>query len=355
MNRVGPRLALIVFVSTLMLASCNRLMEMVQKPDDQAITTEIQGRLFADAVLKTRDIRVSSSHGVVALAGTVNTELEKAAAENLAKQAKGVKQVTNELIVAPAASAPAPTAAETASAAAPAPEPVRAAPQRTERRRVARHPEPAPTAAAVSEAAPQTESAAATPAPAAPPATPAHTFDPEPAVRRAEQITIPAGSTITVRMIDGIDSSQHRAGEEFAATVEAPVVVDDRVIVRRGADARVRLRLAASAGHMTGRSELEVELVGLAVGSQTYAVETSVVEKTGASRGKRTAATVGGGAALGGLIGAIAGKGKGAAIGAAVGAGAGTAVQAATKGEQVKIPPETKLDFTLKAPLTVTL
>ncbi len=106
---------------------------------------------------------------------------------------------------------------------------------------------------------------------------------------------------------------------------------------------------------MTGRSELEVELVGLAAGNQTYAVETAVVEKTGASRGKRTAATVGGGAALGGLIGAIAGKGKGAAIGAAVGAGAGTAVQAATKGEQIQIPPETKLDFTLKAPLTVTM
>ncbi|MBZ5515029.1 MAG: hypothetical protein LAN62_09340 [Acidobacteriia bacterium] len=55
------------------------------------------------------------------------------------------------------------------------------------------------------------------------------------------------------------------------------------------------------------------------------------------------------------IIGAIAGGGKGAAIGAAVGAGAGTAVQAATKGQQIQIPPETKLDFTLKAPITVTM
>jgi len=62
-----------------------------------------------------------------------------------------------------------------------------------------------------------------------------------------------------------------------------------------------------------------------------------------------------GGAALGALIGAIAGKGKGAAVGGAIGAGAGTAVQASTKGEQVQIPPETKLDFTLKAPLTLTM
>jgi len=355
MNRIGSRLALIVFSSTLLLSSCN-LSDVFQKPNDQAITSEIQAKLFADSVLKTRDVRVTSANGVVALAGSVNTELEKAAVENLAKQVKGVKQVTNELIVAPTASAPAAAPAETAAAAPPAPEPVRAA-ERPERRRSTRQSERAPAAAKASQPAASTESAAApaatAPAPAAAPvAAPAPA---PPPARQPEHITIPAGTTITVRMIDGIDSSQNRPGEEFSATIDAPVVVDERVIIRRGADARVRLRQSASAGRMTGRSELEVELVGLAAGDQTYAVETSVVEKAGASRGKRTAATVGGGAALGGLIGAIAGKGKGAAIGAAVGAGAGTAVQAATKGEQVQIPPETKLDFTLKAPLTVTM
>ena len=168
-------------------------------------------------------------------------------------------------------------------------------------------------------------------------------------------VTIPAGTVVTVRMTDSIDSERHRPGEEFAATVNAPVLVDDRVVVRKGADARVRLVEARSAGRMTGRSVLHVELVGLEVGSEALAVESSVYEKAGASRGKRTATTVGGGAALGGLIGAVAGKGKGAAIGAAVGAGAGTAVQAATKGQQIQIPSETKLDFTLKVPITVTM
>ena len=112
---------------------------------------------------------------------------------------------------------------------------------------------------------------------------------------------------------------------------------------------------SASAGRMAGRSELQLELVGLAVGSNTYSVESGRYEKQGASRGTRTAETVGGGAAVGALIGAIAGHGKGAAIGAAVGAGAGTAVQAGTRGQQVKVPSETKLDFTLKVPITVTL
>ena len=45
----------------------------------------------------------------------------------------------------------------------------------------------------------------------------------------------------------------------------------------------------------------------------------------------------------------------GAAIGAGVGAGGGAGVQAAGHGAQVKIPSETKIDFTLKAPVTVTI
>ena len=80
-----------------------------------------------------------------------------------------------------------------------------------------------------------------------------------------------------------------------------------------------------------------------------------LIAALGASRGKRTAETVGGGAILGGLIGAIAGHGKGAAIGSVIGAGAGTAVEAGTKAPPMKIAPETKIDFTLKAPISVTL
>ena len=75
--------------------------------------------------------------------------------------------------------------------------------------------------------------------------------------------------------------------------------------------------------------------------------------QTGSSRGKRTAETVGGGAVIGTLLGAVIGGGKGAAIGAATGAGAGGAVQGVTKGQQVRIPSETKLDFILEQPVEV--
>jgi hypothetical protein len=345
MLRLRIPLAVALLSGTLLFGGCSYL-QTLQKPDDQAIASDIQGKLFADSVLKTRDIRVTCESGIVTLAGTVNTDLEKAAVERLAAQVNGVRQVQNQLTVGPAAAL-----AEPLAAAQPEPTPPSA---RAERAKPARRTEGESSAGNVTEPARQAEAP-----PASAPTTPAQMAATEPAprppVRQPVQVTVPAGSTITVRMIDGIDSSQNRPGEEFAASVDAPVVVDDHIVIRKGADARVRLVQAKSAGRMTGQSQLQVELVGLAIGAQTYAVESSAVEKTGASRGKRTAATVGGGAALGGIIGAIAGKGKGAAIGAAVGAGAGTAVQGATKGEQIQIPPETKLDFALKAPITVTM
>ncbi len=167
-------------------------------------------------------------------------------------------------------------------------------------------------------------------------------------------VTVPAGTAITVRMIDGIDSSRNRAGQDFAASVDSPVVVGERVTIPRGADARVRLVEAKGAGHIKGSSLLELELVSLTFGGNTYAVESSLHEQRGASRGKRSAEVIGGGAGLGAVIGAIAGKGKGAAIGAGAGAATGTAVEMATRGQQVKVPSETKVTFTLKNGIKVT-
>ena len=102
------------------------------------------------------------------------------------------------------------------------------------------------------------------------------------------------------------------------------------------------------------RSELGLELASIVFQGKTYNVVSSDVKHSGTSRGKQSAERIGGGAALGALIGAVAGGGKGAAIGAAVGGGAGTGVQVFTKGQQVKIPSETRLDFTLQQPLDIT-
>lgn len=164
---------------------------------------------------------------------------------------------------------------------------------------------------------------------------------------------IPAGTVITVRMIDSVDSQHNRPGDEFDATVAEPVVVGDRVVIPKGSEAKTRLVEAKSAGRIKGQSELQLELTQVTVDGQNYYVRTGLYTEQGSSRGKRSAKVIGGGAGLGALIGAIAGGKKGAAIGAGVGAGAGTAVQATTHGEQVKVPSEAKVEFTLRTSLTV--
>jgi hypothetical protein len=104
---------------------------------------------------------------------------------------------------------------------------------------------------------------------------------------------------------------------------------------------------------MTGQSTLALELVRMEFQGKSYVLASNEYTQTGSSRGKRTAETVGGGAVIGTLLGAVIGGGKGAAIGAATGAGAGGAVQGVTKGQQVKIPSETKVDFSLEQPVEV--
>ena len=124
-------------------------------------------------------------------------------------------------------------------------------------------------------------------------------------------------------MIDSVDSSVNATGEVFHASLDAPLVVNDEVVVPKGANISVRLAQASSAGHMSGKSELRLELVKLVYQGKSYPLVSSTYELAGTSRGKRTAGTIAGGAAIGALIGAIAGGGKGAAIGAGVGGGTG--------------------------------
>jgi hypothetical protein len=76
---------------------------------------------------------------------------------------------------------------------------------------------------------------------------------------------------------------------------------------------------------------------------------------TGIGKNKRTAETVGGGAALGTIIGAIAGGAKGAAIGVLVGAAGGAGIEVLNKGKDVRVPAETLLNFRLDRPVTLSL
>lgn len=165
-------------------------------------------------------------------------------------------------------------------------------------------------------------------------------------------VTVPAGTRLQVRMIDGVDSDSSRPGDRFRASLSDDLIADGTIVAPRGTDVYGRLIEAKEAGHLSGRSELRLELTGITVNQQVQPIVTGEYQTTGKSRGANTAKKVGGGAGLGALIGAIAGGGKGAAIGAGVGAGAGTAIQVMTRGQQVRVPSETELEFTLQQPAT---
>jgi hypothetical protein len=167
-------------------------------------------------------------------------------------------------------------------------------------------------------------------------------------------VTIPAGQSILIRMIDGVDSSKNHVGDIFHASLETDLNVNDTLVARKGTDVYGRLANAQEAGHISGSSELQLELTRIVIDGKDYPVVSSDYSLKGQGRGKNTAEKVGGGAALGAIIGAIAGGGKGAAIGAGVGSAAGGTVQVLTRGQQVKVPSETVLEFRLQQPATVT-
>jgi hypothetical protein len=187
----------------------------------------------------------------------------------------------------------------------------------------------------------------------APPATQGNVLrqdrpEPQAPVQRAGA-ELPAGTTLVVRMIDGVDSQVNRVGQTFAASLDEPVLRDGETLIPRGADVVVKLTDAKESGKLAGHSELTLDLVSVRINGKTVDLNTETVSKESSSRGARTAKVAGGTAALGAIIGAIAGGGKGAAIGAGAGAAAGAGAEVLTKGQRVKIPSETRLSFVLES------
>ena len=159
--------------------------------------------------------------------------------------------------------------------------------------------------------------------------------------------SLPAGTNLTIRLIDAINSETNRVGQTFRASIDQPVMLDGNTVIPRGADAVVKLVDQKESGKLTGKAELSVSLQSISVNGRMVDLNTQTVTEESSSRGARTAKVAGGTAAVGAIIGAIAGGGKGAAIGAGAGAAAGAGSQVITGGQRVRIPSETRLTFVL--------
>jgi len=267
-----------------------------------------------------------------------------------------------------------PAASQPAPAASPVPDeprtrvvPVAEAPKRPVREApkpvVKQTPKPeAPPAQTTTSAGPVTPPTLNLPAPVPPPiAVPAPPPDdvkevkPEAVEPPTRRVSVPSGTLVSVRMVDSINSGTDHVGQSFKASLESPITVDNDTVFPKGAEVYVKLTEVKSAGNLSGRSELQLQLDRIFLGKTSYRVESNTFTNTGSSQTAKTAKTAGIGAAIGAVIGGIAGGGKGAVIGGATGAGAGVGIEAITKGEQVRVDSETRLDFRLESPLDVTV
>jgi BON domain len=328
-------------------------------PTDGQVTAQIQSKISQDSGLQGKPITVQTSSGVVTLSGTVENDTERTAAARYASEVPGVKQVVNNLQIMSAAAPAAPAPQETTAP----PEPPRRTANlkpsnlkpRATHRRIHRN-------VPVAEEAEETEAPVTTAGGAmaeeqsapAPASDAASTPPPPPAPPAPKKVTISSGTTMAIRLVDPIDSETAQPGQTFRATLDTPLSSEGDVAIPSGYDVQGHVVDVKSAGKFAGRSELVLQLDRIMVGDKSYNIQTDQYRREGNSRSKNTAEKVGAGAVIGAIIGGIAGGGKGAGIGAAAGGGLGGGVQAATKGQQIKLPAETVLNFTLQSPLTVT-
>ena len=161
-------------------------------------------------------------------------------------------------------------------------------------------------------------------------------------------VLVPAQTSLIIRMTDPVDSQRDVVGQTYRASIDEPVLVDGRTVIRRGADVIVKLVDDKQSGKLEGRTVLTLDLASVEIRGQLRAVDTTDVQQQSSSRGARTGKVVGGTTVLGAILGGIAGGGKGAAIGAASGAAVGTGAEIMTKGQRVRIPSETRLTFVLQ-------
>lgn len=251
--------------------------------NDAKIAEDVQSKVAADPATNDAAVSVTAKDGKVTIKGTVKDAATQQKVEQIAKQEPGVSDVSDQTAIVPAPGA-----------------------------------EPA--------------QAANMPAAAPPP-------PPEP-------IVVPAGTALTVTTDQALSSKSSKAGQTFLATVAQPVTVHGKTAIPKGSSVTGTVITAKEKGKIKGEGQLGIALTSVTIHGKNYPIQTGTLDNTEKGKGKRTAATTGGGAAGGALIGGLAGGGKGAGIGALVGAAGGFIGGAVTGNKQVEIPAETALTFT---------
>jgi len=170
-----------------------------------------------------------------------------------------------------------------------------------------------------------------------------------------QELSLAAGTTVRVRLVDAIDTRRNRAGDRFTASLDEPLVVGDRVVIPKGTSFYGHVTQSRPSGRFKGRAVLALKLDSFDLNGQRHEIQSANSTRASGGHKKHHLLWIGGGSGGGAAVGAIAGGGTGALIGAGAGAAAGTIGSAITGKRQVRLPAETAVTFKLEAPVDIGL
>jgi len=340
-------------------------------PDAQ-VEANVLSALAAAPSLADQPISTTTTYGTVTLSGTVKDEASKKLAAQLASTSPGVQKVVDELMVGDIGETAGQPVAEGA-AQLPNSAPVAEENGQPQALPDQGPPQGPPTQANQQQPYPGQPSYRNPNCP--PPYTPdGRPYPPPPGCETGssyapggqqyqgqyptqtggKQVTVPEGRHIQIRVSQGMDGKHTKVGTVFNGILMNDVIAGGAIALPRGSEVTGTVVDAKSAGGLTGSGALALRLTSISFGGQQYPLTTAVWGVNGPSKTGNTVGNTVGLGVLGAFIGAAAGGGPGAAIGAVAGGGAGLAASAGTQGPQAFVRPESLLNFTTSAPVTVT-
>jgi hypothetical protein len=195
---------------------------------------------------------------------------------------------------------------------------------------------PDPEAAAATEATAKAEESAAAPS-----------------VPQYREVTLPAGTTLRLRLQSAVASDSSRVEDTVRAELREAVVVDGATVLPAGTALTGVVTDVERSGRVKGRARIAYRFNAISYEGERYDDTTAPVAHEAEATKREDATKIAVGAGAGAAIGALLGGGDGAAKGAAIGGAAGTGAVLATRGEEVRLGPGASVTTRLTAPLTV--
>jgi hypothetical protein len=176
----------------------------------------------------------------------------------------------------------------------------------------------------------------------------------KPAAKPAfREVTLPAGTTLRLRLQSAIASDSSRVEDAVRAELTEAVSADGATVLPAGTAVVGNVTDVERSGRVKGRARLAYRFNSLTHGGERYDVVTAPLSHEAEATKGEDATKIAVGAGAGAVVGALLGGGDGAAKGAAIGGAGGTGVVLATRGEEVRLGPGAAVTTRLTAPLTV--